>query len=433
MQKTKILKTIKLNKIFILISCFNFYMLNAQIVSTLAGNYSGYADGNGTNALFNNPIGVVVDVDGTIYVADTGNNRIRKISPSGVVTTLAGSTEGYADGTGTNAMFSSPTGVALDTSGNVFVADLYNNRIRKITPSGVVTTLAGSTEGYVDGSGITAKFYNPYGLAINAIGDIFVADTGNNRIRKISTTGIVTTLAGSTVGFADGIGTSAKFIDPIGVAVDAAGTIFVADSGNNRIRKISPFGEVTTLAGSTEGYYDGIGTAALFFRPYGLTLDTIGNVIVADSANNRVRKITSAGIVSTIAGTGVPWLDDGPANQAQFNYPVGATIDASGNIYIADENNHRIRKITTSLTVENHQLENKISLYPNPTSSIINIASEEFILIKTTIFGINGRELQVENHFENNKSFWVGNLINGIYFIQITTDKGTICKKIIKQ
>ena len=272
------------------------------MVSTLAGSTSGYTDGTGTSAKFFNPIGVAVDGAGNVYVADLYNHRIRKITASGVVSTLAGSgTSGYTDGTGTSAQFKYPSGVAVDGAGNVYVADRVNHRIRKITTSGVVSTLAGSgTSGYTDGTGTSAQFKSPRGVAVDGAGNVYVADQENHRIRKITASGVVSTLAGSTYGYADGTGTSAKFDSPIGVAVDGAGNVYVADQDNHRIRKITTSGVVSTLAGSTHGYTDGTGTSAQFKYPTGVAVDGAGNVYVADQYNHRIRKITlSAGSAET--------------------------------------------------------------------------------------------------------------------------------------
>ena len=262
------------------------------MVTTLAGSSSGYMDGTGTAAKFNQPTGVAVDSSGNVYVADSNNHRIRKIDPAGVVTTLAGSSSGDADGTGTAARFNLPNSVAVDSSGNVYVADFNNNRIRKIDSAGVVTTLAGSTSGYMDGTGTAAKFSGPSGVAVDSSGNVYVADYNNHRIRKIDPTGVVTTFAGSSSGYMDGTGTAAQFNNPRGVAVDSSGNLYVADYNNNRIRKIDPAGVVTTFAGSSSGYMDGALAAAKFDRPNGVAVDSSGHVYVADTLNHRIRKIS---------------------------------------------------------------------------------------------------------------------------------------------
>jgi sugar lactone lactonase YvrE len=315
-----------------------------NLVTTFVGSTFGSTDGVATAAQFYYPYGVAVDAAGSVYVADTSNHRIRKITPAGAVSTLAGSTQGFASGVGAAAQFNSPYGVAVDAAGNVYVADNSNHRIRKISPTGVVSTLAGSTSGYADGTGTVAQFNFPSGVAVDAAGNVYVADTSNHRIRKITSAGAVTTLAGSTSGYADGTGTVAQFNTPRGVAVDAAGNVYVADTVNHRIRKITPAGAVTTLAGSTSGYADGTGTVAQFNSPYGVAVDAAGNVYVADTSNRRIRKITSAGAVTTLAGSTFGF-GDGVGAAAQFNTPRGVAVDAAGNVYVADTNNYRIRKI----------------------------------------------------------------------------------------
>jgi sugar lactone lactonase YvrE len=319
------------------------------VVSTLAGNgEQGYAGGTGTAAKFSEPRYVAVDSADNVYVADFGNHRIRKITPAGVVTTFTGSTAGHAEGTGTAAQFDQPNGVAVDGAGNVYVADFGNHRIRKITSAGVVTTLAGSTEGYAEGTGTAAQFKNPRDVAVDSAGNVYVADGGNNRIRKITSAGEVTTLAGSTLGYAEGTGEAAKFNFPLGVAVDSAGNVYVADNDNNRIRKITPTGEVTTLAGSTQGDTDGTGEEAQFKNPRGVAVDSAGNVYVGDEGNFRIRKITSAGVVTTLAGSTQGYAD-GTGDVAKFKNPRGMAVDSAGNIYVADYGDNRIRKITPVL------------------------------------------------------------------------------------
>jgi hypothetical protein len=316
------------------------------VVTTFAGSSQGSSDGTGTNATFRLPKGVAVDSSGNVYISDYLNNRIRKITSTGVVTTLAGSGTGqFADGTGTNASFKEPLGIAVDSAGNVYVGDAQNYRIRKITSAGVVTTLAGSSQGFADGTGTNATFNGPSSLVVDSSGNVFVADTVNHRIRKITSAGVVTTLAGSSQGFADGTGASASFNYPDGIGLDSSGNVYVADQGNNRIRKITPLGVVTTFAGSgAASSSNGTGTNASFADPRGLVFDSSGNIYIGQE-NHLIRKITPAGVVTTLAGSS-QGSSDGTGTNATFNRPIGLGIDSTGNIYITDLGNSRIRKIT---------------------------------------------------------------------------------------
>ena len=323
----------------------------AGIVTTLAGSgRSGFADGPGTAAAFYFPSGVAVDAGGNVYVADSWNHDVRKVSAGGAVTTLAGSgSNGSADGTGSVASFFEPAGVAADGFGNVYVADTLNQRIRKVAPGGVVTTLAGSgTRGFADGTGTTAKFTYPYGVAADGSGNVFVADSGNHAIRKVTFGGVVSTLAGTGVsGSADGPGTAASFNTPYGVAVDALGSVYVADWGNSKIRKVTPGGTVSTLAGTgSMGSVDGPGTSATFWGPSAVALDAQGNVYAADAGNYKIRKVTAAAMVSTLAGSGRSGSADGTGSAASFDTPGGVAVDASGTVWVADTENHLIRKIS---------------------------------------------------------------------------------------
>jgi len=309
------------------------------------GGGPGSADGTGTEASFSYPRGVATDNAANVYVADSSNNTIRKITPAGVVTTLAGTAgvAGTADGTGAAASFNYPQGVATDSAGNVYVADSLNGTIRKITPEGVVTTLAGTAEvaGSSDGVGAAASFNFPSGVAADSVGNVYVADSNNNTIRKITPAGVVTTLAGTAgvAGSADGTGASASFHSPRGVATDNAGNVYVADYYNHTIRKITPAGVVTTLAGMAVviGSADGIGVVASFNSPQGVATDSAGNVYVADTINHTIRKITPAGVVSTLAGTaGVAGSADGVGAGASFNFPLSVATDSAGNVYVLD-------------------------------------------------------------------------------------------------
>ena len=269
----------------------------------------------------------------------------------GIVTTLAGqSTSGSADGTGPAASFRSPTGVAVTSSGVIVVADRDNHRIRLITPAGVVTTLAGSTMGSTDGTGTGASFSLPSAVAvIPSSGVIVVADSGNHRIRLVTPAGVVTTLAGSGQGSADGTGTGASFNFPTGVAViPSSGVIVVGDQVNHRIRLVTPAGVVTTLAGSGTGAFaDGTGVAASFNNPTGVAVTSSGDIVVGDVSNQRIRLITPAGVVTTLAGQTDAGSADGTGPAASFTNPYGvAVVPSTGNIVVTDNTTHRIRLVT---------------------------------------------------------------------------------------
>jgi sugar lactone lactonase YvrE len=325
-------------------------------VSTLAGKAGvfGSDDGKGGSARFSAPTDLAVDHIGNIYVADTNNHTIRKITPAGVVTTLAGRAgfSGGLDGTGTVAQFHSPAGVAIDASDNVYVADTDNDAIRKIAPTGMVTTLAGTGWGSSDATGTAARFHYPSGIVTDTAGNLYVADTLNDTIRRITPDGVVTTLAGQagSLGNADGVGSAARFDGPQGLALDGAGNLYVADSDNLAIRKLTlSSGAVTKVAGwdrATLGFApnDGPVARAQFNFPCGVAVDGAGNLYVADTDNHTIRQITPAGIVTTIAGLpGTFGSADGVGAAARFNYPSGIAVDDAGNLYIADTNNHTIR------------------------------------------------------------------------------------------
>ncbi|ANJ73374.1 SMP-30/gluconolactonase/LRE family protein [Ralstonia insidiosa] len=292
-----------------------------------------------SSARFNTPYAIAVDGSGNLFVGDSGNNTIRKITVPGVVSTFAGSGAGTeADGTGTAASFLIPVGTAFDSSGNLFVADSVGHAIRKVTPAGVVTTLAGTS----------STFGSPVGIAVDAAGNIYVADYVTNLLSKITPAGVITTLAGSgTAGSQDGTGTAASFNAPSGVAVDSNGTLYVAEQKGCNIRKVTPAGVVTTLAGTGVcTHTDGTGTAAAFNMPGSLVVDGNGNVYVTEYKGNTVRKITPAGVVTTLAGSGATGSADGLGTSAQFNYPMGIAIDSNGVLYVTETDNNLIRMVS---------------------------------------------------------------------------------------
>jgi sugar lactone lactonase YvrE len=302
-------------------------------ITTLPDSRSGSAQEAETT--FANPYGVAVDAGGTLYVADTYHHRICKISPEGPVTVLAGGTQGYADGLGRAAQFNSPTGVAVDAEGAVFVADAGNNRIRRISPLGAVTTVAGDKQGYLNGNRVVAAFHNPYAVAVAPDGTLYVADTSNNRICRIAPNGTVTSL-----------GSGIKSFDrPTGIALDAAGNVYVADSDHNRICRIDPTGSISILAGGKAGYTDGLVGNARFNHPTGVAVDKAGAVYVTEQGTHRLRIVIPNGLVYTVAGSGQASFADGVGDQAAFSLPAGLTISPTGTLYVADMGNNRIRKV----------------------------------------------------------------------------------------
>jgi sugar lactone lactonase YvrE len=383
------------------------------VMTILAGTpgVKGSSDGTGAAASFNVPYALAVDSAGNVYVADCGNSTIRKVTPSGVVTTIAGKAglPGFINGVGTAAQFDEPTGIAVDLSGNIYVADTQNSAIRKINSNGQVTTFASDfpseivgpngmdyvslsnqfgiatdtagnvyvantiysvvvkitptgifslVAGIPDHSGSTngpsaqATFAYPSMLAVDNSGNIYVGDGNSGTIRKISTSGAVTSVAGQTgnSGYENGMGPVASFNYLKAVAVDSSGNVYAADAGNNAIREINTADEVSTFAGlsSRVGAVDGTGTAATFYNPSGLAVDASGNTYVSDTGNNLIRKITPAGVVTTMAGTGTAGSTDGLGVAASFDQPNGVAVDSSGNVYVADTGNKTIRMISPS-------------------------------------------------------------------------------------
>ena len=354
----------------------------AQIIKTVAGNgtagYSGDG-GSATSAQLNGPNGVAVDAIGNLFIADFENSVIRKVSISGVITTVAGKgTPRYSGdgGSATSAELNTPNGVTVDTSGNLFIADWGNNRIRKVNTSGVITTVAGNgTKGHSGdgGSATAAELSWPSGVAVDASGNIFIADQTNHKIRMVNTSGVITTVAGNGYGSGSNYGgysgdgdsaTAAELNNPVGVAVDTSGNLFIADMGNNRIRKVSSSGIISTVAGNGSkgnGGDGGSATAAKLNSPTSVVVDANGNLFIADRFNYRIRKVSTKGIITTIAGNGIYGYngDGGSATSAELFNPHGVAMDASGNLFIADETNQRIRKVTVGtfpVTIKNYEL-----------------------------------------------------------------------------
>jgi len=329
------------------VPAFTYLELTDYIASTLAGAGTvGLQDGTGTDVLFRSPEGLAFHPDGTIIVTDRGNHSIRRVTTDGVVTTIAGDVAGgYADGDVSVAKFKGPWKPCVDKDGNIYIADRDNHSIRKIDTDGLVSTVAGSgVAGYADGPGATAQFNQPIDVAVDDNGVLYVADNINHKIRKITPEGEVSTVAGGDAGFSNGGVATALFRNPSGVAVDAQGNVYVADRLNHRIRKIDiAAGTVSTVAGAgSAGARDGAALEAQLNGPYGVDVDEHGTIAFADLGNSKIRLVKD-GKVITIAGS-TTGHQDGAGIVSKFSSPSDVVI-RDGVIYVADLNNHRIRMV----------------------------------------------------------------------------------------
>ena len=398
------------------------HSIYSQAITTLAGGSgSGFADGTGSTAKFNYPSGITTDWYGNIYVADTNNNRIRAITSTGIVTTIAGSSiagQGNVsdDGDGWNAKFNYPRALGKDALGNIYISD-NNNRIRKMYNQ-TVTTIAtdnGSSTGTIQGI-----YFNS---------GSFYLTFSDNQVRVLASGGSFGyTLAGSlSPGNVDGTGTTARFNEPYGICRDASGNSYVTDTQNHRIRKVTASGVVTTFAGSSLGYVDAIGTSAKFFDPKGICIDPSGNLYVADSRNKKIRKITPEGIVTTVVST--------------FYEPQAICIDNVGNLYVTcwANSDFTINKITlNNLDLNDNTLINNLKVYPNPANDHITIDCG-------TLTNVNGYNVKITNTLgqevfnqpmKTQQYFiplsWTG---RGFYFVSIINAQGKVIdvRKIILQ
>jgi uncharacterized protein (TIGR03437 family) len=321
-----------------------FEFIVTTTVTTFAGSTEGDQDGLGAAAKFNNLKSLTLDNQGNLIVAD--DTKIRKVSLTGLVTTIAGSANGAEEGTALSVLLGNVKGIVMSPTGTMFFSDDLNQKMKTINSSGFVSTYAGAGNftGFLDGNRPNAKFNNPSGLAIDGNGNLYVADRSNDRIRKISGNNVTTFAGNGNSTYEDGQGISASFTIPEDLTIDSSGNLYVADF--NRIRKITPNGFVSTLAGSGNfsGFADGPGNTAIFGRVRHIVVDAQNNLFVTD--NNRIRKISSTGIVTTIAGNSSADFVDGNATTARFDALRGIIVDASGNLYVADGGNFKIRKIT---------------------------------------------------------------------------------------
>ena len=393
--------------------------MNQDVVTTLAGSVltSGTLNGPGAVALFSDPTGLTMDAAGNLYIVDNADHTLRKLTPTGILSTIAGQAgqPGSVNATGTNASFNSPSGIVLAPNGLLYMTDTGNNTVRSISTNGVVNLLAGSVgqAGATNAAGTLAKFNSPLGIAVDQSGVLYVADSGNHLIRKITTAGVVTTFAGfaGVWGGADGNGTNALFNCPVGVAVDGGGNIYVSDANNHTIRKITAAGSVTTWAGAVgmDGTNDGVGTNALFGKPAELKFDRNNNLYVVDSFYHTIRVISTNAVVTTIAGLGGSGGSaNGLGSQARFFNPYGLAIDHNGNLRISDTYNETIRFAYTTITA---------SLNRNSTST-------GFVI---TWPAVSGDTYQVQFQDSANGSAWqnLGNPVTATNSTASQTDTTT--------
>jgi sugar lactone lactonase YvrE len=414
--------------------------------TTLAGVplSAGSSDGTGAAARFDFPCGVAADGAGNLYVADTDNNIIRKIVAStGAVTTLAGlaGSSGSADGIGSAARFNNPSGVAVDSGGNIYVADTLNHTLRRITAQGVVSTIAGApgVAGSVDGTGSAARFYGPQGLAINpdpyvGTNDLYLADTNNHTIRKlVPSTGVVTTVAGlaGSAGSADGIGSQGRFNGPSGVAVDSRGTVWVADTENHAIRSVWSTGQVLTVAGlaGASGATDGAGSVARFNSPTAVALGPDGNLYVADTDNHTIR-VFNYDTVSTLAGlAGTSGSADGLGSAARFFSPAGVATDSSGNLYVADTDNQTLRTGLPAAPVIEVQPQSQdvnvgTDVQFSVTASGHSAITYQWFFNGTAISGATSSTYRLANAQPSNQGDYTVVVSNGLY--SVTSRRATL-------
>lgn len=408
--------------------------------------------GAATSCELNFPYATAIDASGNLYIADQGNNRVRKVNTAGIITTIAGTgVLGYGgdDSAATNAKLYSPSGVAVDGSGNVYIGDNGNHRIRKVNAAGIITTVAGTGATGYNGDGIAATaatLFSPHEVAVDTDGNLYISDVLNFRIRKVDASGIISTVAGKgtfmTYGGDNGAATATDIGDPYDLVVDATGNIIFATPDYHRVCKINPAGIITTVAGTGMAGYNGDNipaTMAQLRNPFGVAVDGGGNVYIGDYYNNRVRKVNSSGIITTYAGTDSAGFsgDGGPATMAQLHGPIDVTTDGAGNLYVTEWANFTVRYIRSTVAVkEINKPKGSISVYPNPSNNgrftidlVLNAEHERRIVI----YDLAGRV--VKNIVADGLSSVDIDLgiANGIYILEVITPEEILREKIVVQ
>ena len=446
-------------KIITLLTLALFVNAKAQIITTVVGNgTAGYSVslGQATVAELHNPSKVACDAVGNIYISDYLNNLIRKVNTAGIISIVVGDTAGFHTtgnggfsgdgGQATVAKLNNPFAVSVDALGNIFIVDQSNERVRMVNSAGIINTIAGNGINNYSGDGgpaTASALSDPIAVATDLTGNIYITTNGDGRIRKVSTSGIITTFAGNGTGGFSGDGgqaTNAELNQPFAVVVDNVGNLYFTDSNNFRVRKVSILGIITTFAGNGTDGFSGDGgqaTNAEIGGSTGLAFDAAGNLYIADQENARIRMINTAGIINTIVGNGTQGYggDGGVAISAELYDPSGVAFDGAGNLYIADQVNQRIRMVTNvgqTTGIERLRMQNdEFRIYPNPTTSILNVqltGNNSATGIEVT--DVLGNILIHNSEIINQKcALDVSSLPAGVYFVRV----GTATQKIIKQ